>query len=161
MAGSKPPSIRRVLWADFDDIGTPHLYAMLRLRCDVFVVEQNCPYPDIDGLDSKAAHLLVWLDAGEPLSGCLRVFLPYADCPFAKIGRVATAKAVRGTGLGRWMMLEALSNIDARHPGATTEIGAQVAMEGFYTSLGFLRVSEDYDEDGIAHCTMMRASGKA
>ncbi len=129
---------------------------MLRLRNDVFVVEQRCAYPDIDGEDCRAVHLLVWLEAGGPLCGCLRLFEPGPDGRQARIGRVATARAARRVGLGRWMMLQALARIDRRFAGAVTGIDAQVEVEGFYRNLGFRRVSDGFDEDGIAHCTMLR-----
>ena len=145
----------RLVWKRFEEFDVRELYAVLQLRSDVFVVEQNCAYPDIDGQDTAAIHLLARA-AGDlaPLSGCLRIFGPGGDGAPARIGRVVTARAARGQGLGRRMMVEALAEIERRFGGCAVEISAQVESESFYTGLGFRRVSEDYDEDGIAHCTM-------
>jgi ElaA protein len=141
-------------WSSFADLGRDELYALLKLRADVFVVEQRCAYADIDGRDPDARHLLVWTTGREDLAGCLRVFAPGSGTSDVRIGRVATAAFARGRGLGRWMMSEALAE-SARRFGATgIELDAQVASEAFYGRLGFRRVSADFDEDGIMHCTM-------
>ncbi len=150
----------RVTWKAFDDLEVRELYALLRLRCDVFVVEQRCAYADIDGHDGSARHLLVWLADAAELAGCLRVFGPGFGGPCARIGRVATAAATRRTGLGRWMMVEAFAEIDRGFGTVPIEIGAQVEVERFYAGLGFVRASADYWEDGIAHCVMRRAGAE-
>lgn len=153
-----PPGFRAA-WKAFDELEAGELYALLRLRGDVFVVEQTCPYADIDGKDGSALHLMVRVGNASELAGCLRVFAPGILGPSARIGRVATAAALRGTGLGRWMMGEALAEIERRFGKAAVEISAQVQAEGFYAALGFERVSADYPEDGIAHCDMRWPAG--
>ena len=152
---------RQAAWRSFEDLAVHELYAVLRLRCEVFVVEQGCAYADIDGHDGSARHLLVWAEPAGKLAGCLRVFGPGFDGPCARIGRVATAAAARGTGLGRWMMGEAFAEIQRRFGAVAIEIAAQAEAERFYAGLGFVRVSGDYREDGIAHCNMRRAAACA
>ncbi len=146
--------VARRRWSSFADLGPDELYALLKLRCDVFVVEQHCAYADVDGRDPDALHLMAWLADHAPLAGTLRLFGPSADEPRARIGRVATAVFARGCGLGRWMMHEALAQSLRRFGRIGVEIGAQTAVEPFYAALGFHRVSADFDEDGIAHCMM-------
>ena len=143
----------RFVWRAFDALGTAELYALLRLRSDVFVVEQNCVFADIDGKDAAALHLLIWV--GEALGGYLRVFAPAAGA--AKIGRVVVAPACRSTGLGRRLMAAALDEIAARWGGVPVELSAQAHLERFYGSFGFERTGPDYLEDGIPHCDMRRA----
>ncbi|GGF08361.1 GNAT family N-acetyltransferase [Aliidongia dinghuensis] len=142
----------RFVWRAFDALGTAELYALLQLRSDVFVVEQNCVFADIDGKDAAALHLLVWV--GDMLGGYLRVFAP-ADA--AKIGRVVVAPAWRSTGLGRRLMAAALDQIAARWGAVPVELSAQAHLERFYSSFGFERTGPDYLEDGILHCDMRRA----
>ena len=147
--------VARHRWSSFADLGRDELYALLRLRADVFVVEQRCAYADIDGRDPDAHHLLVWTADRADLAGCLRVFGPASDDRRAHIGRVATAAFARGRGLGRWMMSEAMAESARRFGAVGIEIGAQSRLEGFYRSLGFVRTGDDYMEDGIPHCPMV------
>ena len=146
--------VARHRWSGFAGLEGRDLYALLKLRAEVFVVEQRCAYADIDGRDPDAFHLLAWIAGRTDLAGCLRLFGPEVDDPCARIGRVATAAFARGRGLGRWMMREALAEGARRFGPVGIEIAAQVAAEPFYASLGFRRCSADYDEDGIMHCTM-------
>jgi len=145
----------RLLWRDFDALGPAELYALLRLRADVFVVEQNCVFADIDGKDPEARHLLAFV--GETLGGYLRVFSPARPDGPAKIGRVVVAPAFRSTGLGRRLMAAALDEIAARLGSVPVELAAQAHLELFYGSFGFLRCSDDYLEDDILHCDMRRS----
>ena len=144
-----------LLWRDFEALAPAELYAMLRLRCDVFIVEQDCAYADIDGKDPQALHLLAYV--GPDLAGCLRVFAPEAGGS-ARIGRVVVAPPGRGTGLGRRLMQAALDEIEVRHGTvrSTVELSAQAHLERFYASLGFVRIGADYLEDNIRHCDMRR-----
>lgn len=121
----------------------------------MFVVEQRCVFAEIDGRDPHALHLLARTVAGGALAGTLRLFGPERDGS-AHIGRLATALPARGAGLGRAMMVEALAEAKRRFGGIAVEIGAQSRLEAFYASLGFARASDDHDEDGIAHCTMVK-----
>lgn len=151
------------------DLTTAELYGMLRLRVDVFVVEQRCPYPELDGRDLAAGTRHIWAvtggtgadgrvdggadRAGEPgeTVGCLRV-LSEPDGT-ARIGRVCTAARLRGTGLGARLMHAALDVV------GDTEcvLDAQTYATGFYTRFGFRAEGDEFDEDGIPHVTMRRS----
>jgi len=128
---------------------------VLRLRADVFVVEQACVFAEIDGRDPEALHLLARIPGSDGLAGTLRLFPPKRGAR-ASIGRVATATSARGLGLGRAIMMEGVAEARRRFGGTPVEIGAQARLEAFYAGLGFVRTSPDYDEDGILHCTMVR-----
>jgi ElaA protein len=150
---TRPP--HRHAWHSFQELTTGELYQLLRLRSQVFVVEQNCAYLDIDGNDHAAHHLLAW-DADCALTGYLRVFAPDHQNAAARIGRVVTSRAHRGTGLGHWLMGEALIFIAQRYGEVEVELSAQAHLEQFYARFGFARTSENYIEDGIPHCKMQR-----
>ena len=131
------------------------LYALLRLRQDIFIVEQRCHYLDCDGLDQGAEHILGYVTAGE-LVACARILPPgtaYSQ-DTASIGRVALAKAHRGRGLGEALMREAMMRCRRLHPGAIT-ISAQVHAIPFYTKLGFVVTSEPYEDAGVLHVKMV------
>ena len=141
-------------WRSFDALTPRELHDVLKLRADVFVVEQACVFPEIDGRDPEALHLLLRPGEGQPLAGTLRLFGPVREGEPAVIGRVATAPFARGTGLGRALMVEAIAEARRRFGPVPIRIGAQARLERFYGSFGFLRVGEDYIEDGIVHCPM-------
>lgn len=152
-----PPT--RWEWRAFHELSLAELYAVLRLRQSVFVVEQSCPYHDIDGSDDRAWHLLGWTPGGDDgplLAAYARVFPPAVKFPEASIGRVITRHAARRTGLGRALMAEAVRRSEAVSPDADIRIGAQMHLERFYEEFGFRRASEPYDEDGIMHIEMLR-----
>jgi ElaA protein len=142
----------------FADIGGREMYAMLALRSRVFVVEQQCVYLDPDGLDVEAHHLLGWSDGDAGVRSLLcatRILPPGAAYAEPSIGRVVTAPAVRGGGMGRRLMGVALEQCAHLYPGQSVRIGAQRYLESFYASLGFETVSPPYVEDGIPHVTML------
>lgn len=141
-------------WRRFSDLGVERLYAVLALRCRVFILEQGA-YLDPDGLDRGAWHLLGHDEAGA-LQAYLRVVDPGLKYDEPAIGRVITAPEVRGTGLGRVLMDEGLRRCEAAWPGQGIRISAQAHLERFYASLGFERVGEDYLEDDIPHLQMFR-----
>jgi ElaA protein len=145
-------------WCRFSELRPEELYAVVRLREAVFVVEQNCPYPDADGRDPRAWHLLGWQDREQErmLAAYARVFEPGVRYAEASIGRVVTAQAVRGTGVGRHLMAEALRRVDALVPGEKIKLAAQRRLEEFYAGFGFTTVSAPYEEDGITHIDMVR-----
>lgn len=132
----------------FDELTLTELYAVLRLRSEVFVVEQNSIYLDLDGYDDRAQHLIGRRN-GE-LIAYARIFAPGVKYAEASIGRVITAATARGTGAGRELMSEAIARCQT-----PIRIGAQSYLERFYGSFGFVRVSEDYIEDGIPHVEMV------
>jgi len=122
-----PP--QQYAWRGFDQLSTTELYLLLRLRCEVFVVEQRCAYLDIDGRDQEADHLLAW-GANDRLSGYLRVFAPGKVDASAQIGRIVTSSEGRGAGLGRWMVKEALGFIAKRHGGGADVVGQAPGSAG-------------------------------
>lgn len=144
--------------ARWRDLTVDELYAIVRLREAVFIIEQNCPYPDADGRDPLAWHLLGWRDGpdGKLLAAYARIFEPGIRYQQASIGRIVTAPDVRGTGLGRQLMVEALRRTEDLVPGQAIKIAAQRRLEKFYTGFGFSTISEPYEEDGIIHVDMMR-----
>jgi ElaA protein len=146
----------------FRDLTAADLYAALRLRQLVFVVEQRCPYLDADGDDDRAWHLLGWTgDGARTLGGYARVFAPGVKCPEASFGRVVSHPALRRTGVGRLVVAEALRRIEGLAPGAPVRIGAQLYLVRFYEGFGFRREGDEYDEDGIMHVEMVRDGGAA
>jgi ElaA protein len=150
-----PP--QRHVWRGFGQFSADEIYSVLRLRCEVFVVEQRCAYLDIDGSDHAAEHLLAF-GPDDRLSGYLRAFAPGKFGPPARIGRIVTSPADRGTGLGYWLVQEALDFIARGFGDVPVELSAQVHLEHFYASFGFERSSETYPLDGILHCDMLRAN---
>ena len=145
-------------WSRFSELSPEDLYAVVRLREEVFIVEQQCAYPDADGRDPLAWHLLGWSDRenGKTLVAYARIFEPGLRYTEGSIGRVVTAPEVRGTGLGKALMAEALRRLDGLAPGQTIKIAAQRRLEKFYLELGFRTVSAPYEEDGIMHVDMLR-----
>jgi ElaA protein len=145
-------------WRSFAEFSTLELYAMLRARSEVFVVEQVCAFLDPDGVDVHARHLLGWSPT-EPamLAAYLRLIAPGYKYAEASIGRVLTTEAFRGRGLGRALMHAGLREAAAVFPGHHVRIGAQQRLERFYASMGFRTVSDTYLEDGIDHVEMLIA----
>lgn len=141
----------------FHELSVDELYAMLRLRAEVFVVEQQCVYLDPDGKDVHpgAIHLLGIADGGT-LAAYLRILPAGLAYPQASFGRVLTAPAYRGLRLGDPMLREALAVIDRAWPGADIQIGAQAHLQHFYARHGFDVSSAPYVEDGIPHVDMLR-----
>jgi ElaA protein len=133
------------------DITAAELYPLLRLRVDVFVVEQDCPYPDLDGQDLLPGTLQVWAHADGELLGCIRVLRAGSETP--AIGRVATAEAARGQGVAAALIRHGITLCG---PDATIHLHAQAHLEQWYARFGFERAGADYDEDGIPHVPMTR-----
>jgi ElaA protein len=146
-------------WKAFDALTNVEVYEMLAARSAVFVMEQNCLYGDIDGLDLDAWHLLAYgSDApGAKLAGYLRVLLPDAEDTDIRIGRVLTTAGFRGVGLGKAMLERTLSHIDAQWPGTPIRLHAQAHLQAFYGAYGFEPISEIHEEDGIPHVWMRSA----
>ncbi len=134
------------------EITAAELYPLLRLRVDVFVVEQDCPYPELDGRDLLPDTLQVWAHEDGEVLGCLRVLRAAGDEP--AIGRVATAATARGRGIAAALIAH---GITLCRPGATIHLHAQAHLEDWYGRFGFVRSGAGYDEDGIPHVPMTRA----
>lgn len=142
--------------ARFNVLTVEHLYAILAARVDVFVVEQDCPYPELDGLDHAALHLWATDETGR-IAAYARITAPGSRFAEPSIGRVLTTLDYRGTGLGRELMERAIGLGQARYPGADLRISAQQHLERFYAGLGFAFVHGPYPEDGIPHIEMLRS----
>lgn len=133
-----------------DELRAGELYGLLRLRVDVFVVEQQCPYPELDGNDLSSGTRHIWAAQRGTVCGCLRVLTEPGDA--LRIGRVCTARQARGTGIASWLMRAALHVV----PHCEYVLDAQVRAADFYTRFGFRWEGEPFDEDGIEHVTMRR-----
>lgn len=137
----------------FDALDTRLLHDILRLRSEVFVVEQQSLYQDIDGLDMEAWHLCAL--QGNKLMGYARLLPPGTKHPEeSAIGRVVMAQSGRGHGLGRRLMREALNEAGRIWPGTPVRIEAQAYLHEFYADCGFVRISEPFLMDGILHVEM-------
>lgn len=134
------------------------LYAAMQLRQKVFVVEQSCAYLDADGIDLDAHHLLGWSDnrGYRKLIAYARLLPPRIRYAESSVGRVATHPDVRGAGVGRALMEEAIARIESSGWGSEIRIAAQMYLERFYEGFGFRRVTEPYLEDNIWHVDMRR-----
>ena len=150
-------------WYRWSELSADTLYAFLKLRSDIFVVEQNCVFSEMDGIDPQCEHLTAFDDAGE-LMAYLRlvppgVKRPHSESPAAAgpaIGRVVVASVARDNGLGRRIMLQALEHCAQIYPGQPISLSGQQHLEAFYASLGFVTRSPAYLEDGIWHVDMLR-----
>lgn len=146
------PTITRIR---FDDLTTRALYALLQMRQCVLVVEQASPYPDIDGRDPDALHLIATRDDDPTPVGCARCFGPNeAKGGTVAFGRLAVLPSERGTGLGRALVAESLACLTETWPDRDVVIGAQLYLERFYGGYGFRRDSDVYDDGGIPHIDM-------
>lgn len=137
-----------------DELSARELYDLLRMRVDVFVVEQNCPYPELDGKDIDALHLRL-MEGGE-LLGSTRLLKPYGAQDPAKVGRVVVSPAHRGKRLGDALMSESIAACERLYPANPIALSAQAHLSRFYESFGFVKTSEEYLEDGIPHIDMVR-----
>ena len=139
----------------FSALTTDQLYALLRLRAEVFVVEQDCVYQDLDDKDQHAVHLLGLTSDGR-LAAYTRLLdkgFSYPD--YASIGRVITAPFARGKGLGRPLMEESVRILHETYGKQPIRISAQAHLQAYYGSVGFKTVTEEYLEDGIPHVGMV------
>lgn len=136
------------------NLSKEELYAILKLRQEVFCVEQNCPYVDCDDHDQNSLHL--WIDDSEGVSAYARLAPPGEIYSEACIGRVITALRIRKTGIGRAMMEECFKIVAAEF-GGPIRIMAQSYLLEFYESYGFVKEGEEFLEDGLPHWEMVKA----
>ena len=141
----------------FEELTVNELYAIMRLRAEVFVVEQNCPYQDADGKDLKAWHLM-GSDAEGELVAFSRLLPTGVSYEEVSIGRVVSSPKVRGTGAGKELMTQSLAEIEKLFGNVPVRIGAQLYLKTFYESFGFVLQGEEYLEDGIPHVEMLRGN---
>ena len=143
----------------FAQLDTNELYDLIKLRIDVFVVEQDCPYSDLDGLDreSQTIHLFAYNDDKTEIVAYCRILAPNVvyDNESA-IGRVIVSESVRGQKVGIKLMQQAISKINELWPEFDCHISAQEHLSHFYQQLGFEQTTEMYLEDGIPHIGMRK-----
>ncbi|MCJ8210514.1 GNAT family N-acetyltransferase [Mucilaginibacter sp. RS28] len=141
----------------FDQLSVTELYELLRLRSEIFVVEQNCVFLDMDNKDQQCQHVLLFADG--KLAAYARLVPAGLSFKEVSIGRVITSPRFRGTGLGRKVMQIAIEYCEDHFGKRPIRIGAQCYATPFYRSLGFVEDGEVYDEDGIDHVEMLRPAG--
>jgi ElaA protein len=140
----------------FHELSAVELYALLKLRSEVFVVEQNCVFLDLDNNDQKSLHTLGYI--GDELVATTRLFekdIMYEH--YQSIGRVVTAQKYRRTGAGKELMIYSIKECERLFGKGPIKIGAQLYLKKFYSDFGFEQSGEVYDEDGIDHIPMIRA----
>jgi ElaA protein len=140
----------------FYELPAHQLYAIMALRQEVFVVEQNCAYLDADGKDLKGYHLSGHDDDGNLVAYARLLPKGVSYDNFVSIGRIVTSPSVRGTGAGQALMKAALDNMDLLFPGESIKISAQSYLRNFYESFGFVVSGDEYMEDDIPHLPMVR-----
>lgn len=140
-------------WYRLDDLTGPQMHAVLAAREAVFVVEQNCAYQEADDLDRRSWHLIAY--CGKQIAGYLRLVEPGGRFAEPSIGRVLTTKNYRGTGVGKQLMVAAITKSRELYPGQNVRISAQAYLKRFYETFGFHPVSDEYPEDGIPHLEMV------
>ena len=163
MTAETSSSAPALIWraAHFTELTVDELYALLQARAAVFVVEQQCIYQDIDGIDRQAHHILGWRQTAteRELVAYCRLVAPGVKYAEPSIGRVITTAAGRGQGFGKALMQQALTLHEELYPGQGNRISAQQYLERFYRAFGYRMVSEPYDEDGLPHVEMLREGG--
>ncbi len=138
----------------FNELSVEELYQILHLRTAVFIVEQNCPYQDVDGKDSESFHLM-GIDETGGLAAYARILPAGAAFSEVSIGRVLTSKKERKTGLGKELMENAIQFISSHFGAVPVRIGAQYYLMKFYSGFGFKISGEEYLEDDIRHIEMV------
>jgi ElaA protein len=138
-----------------EELGAAQQYAIFAARSEVFIIEQNCVYLDMDGLDLDAHHLIGWGEDGS-VAAYLRIVGPGIKFDEPSLGRVLTTRDYRGSGAGKTLIAEGIRHLQSLYPHQAIRIGAQAYLEKFYGSFGFQTVSEVYLEDEIPHIDMLR-----
>ena len=136
----------------FEELTVDELYRILQLRVDIFVVEQNCPYRELDDKDQEAVH--VWLADSEGIQGYLRIMDRGVESEHVSIGRVVTR--TRHNGVGSKLLSEGIRIAKDIFHTETLYLEAQVYARAFYEKQGFRQISEEFSEDGIPHIKMLR-----
>ncbi len=162
MSALSSPSPLQWVHCAFDDMTPRQVHDLLRLRQQIFIIEQECIFPDIDGLDPVCNHVFGLLD--DRVVAAARIVAPGLDpdhCEqgeYPAIGRVVASPELRGQGVGRKLMLQAIASCDDSFAGKGIFLNAQLYLKSFYASLGFAPFGEAFYEDGIAHISMLRAA---
>ncbi|WP_298940033.1 GNAT family N-acetyltransferase [uncultured Psychromonas sp.] len=138
----------------FSELSAQRLYQILKLRQDVFVLEQTCLYPDLDNLDQKVIHVSLISEEDDDLVAYCRIIPADLVSPDVAIGRVVVAEGARSQGLAKKLMIKAIEFTNEEMQAPAIKVSAQSHLQAFYQSLGFAITSEPYDEDGIEHIDM-------
>jgi ElaA protein len=138
----------------FEELSKLELYKILRLRAEVFIVEQDCVYQDVDDKDQKALHVI--LKKSEEIIGYTRLFWPGDYFKEASIGRVVISKKERHNNYGSELMKASILSISEKMKEKKIKISAQTYLKNFYNNLGFLESGKEYLEDGIPHVAMFK-----
>ena len=145
--------VQEVLVKHFDELSTHELYEILKTRSEIFVVEQDCVYQDLDDKDQDAIHVFCWNDRGR-VAGCLRVFMRDEEKKVAQIGRVVTLE--HGKGLGGELLRKGVEVAESSFDADSIYLEAQKYAIGYYAKEGFKVISDEFLEDGIPHVQMER-----
>lgn len=138
----------------FEELTAREMHQILMLRQDVFVIEQDCIYPDIDAKDEDSLHVF-GVDQKETVVAYARLVAPGLKFAEPAVGRVVVARQARATGLGVQLMERVLDDACKIYPGMGNRISAQAHLKRFYSQFGYEQVSDEYDEDGIPHIEML------
>ena len=146
----------KTLVKKFQELTTQELYDLLQLRSEVFVVEQDCVYQDVDGKDQKALHVLGYIE--NKLVAYTRMFKPGDYFTEAGIGRVVVKETQRHLKYGNYIMEVSIQAVLQKYDVSEIRISAQTYLKSFYNNLGFIEVGEEYLEDGIQHISMLKTN---
>tara|TARA_B100002051_G_scaffold61994_1_gene57981 strand:- start:2636 stop:3100 length:465 start_codon:yes stop_codon:yes gene_type:complete len=148
-----PKNLSPVIIKTFHELDKEELYKFMQLRIEVFVVEQDCPYQDLDNLDIQGRH--IWIEEEGKILSYLRLNPPGIRFNEPSLGRIVTKDTVRSRGLAEIIINKALEIIDNDYR-MPTRISAQTYLEDYYSKFGFVKCSEEYMEDNIPHIEMLR-----
>ena len=148
-----PNQIGPVIIKSFEQLDKAELYEIMQLRIEVFVIEQDCPYPDLDGTDHECLHM--WIVQDDQIASYLRINPAGSRYAEPSLGRIVTKLAHRSKGLGAVIINKAIEVVCQEKPTAI-RISAQSHLENYYEKFGFLKASDEYLEDNIPHIEMLR-----
>ena len=140
----------------FKELNTTELYQILQLRNEVFIVEQHCPFQDLDDKDLKCYHLIGFDTESQKVMAYTRIVPAGISFEEASIGRVITSPLARKGGIGKQLMNKSIELLKELYGSVSIKIGAQLYLKNFYESFGFQQVEEVYLEDGIEHILMIK-----
>lgn len=148
-----------IIWTimHFDDLSLHQLFDLLELRTRIFVLEQNCPYQEVDEKDKVAYHAFAYNKLGKMIA-IARILPPGISYDDVSFGRVGIDLGSRGKGLAHLLTKNLIAFISSRYPSESIRISAQCYLTEFYEKHNFIKVSDEYDEDGIPHLEMLRSA---
>lgn len=138
----------------YTDLSRDELFHILKIRQDIFIIEQECLYEDIDDLDEGVYHAIVYYD--NKICGTSRIIQPNINNNFPRIGRIAVHKNYRNLKIGKMLIEESIHFSELKFKKEKIKISAQLQLQKYYETFGFIKTSEPYDEDGIMHIDMVK-----